>query len=184
MKIKIRDIEVNYQVFHRKVKYARLEIKNGELHLIVPPAVKDYQKLIDKHENWIYRKMSRINELKTQAEGRKLDFSRSDEEFQKLVLGYVDNISHEMGVEANRVSFRNMKSRWGSCSWAGNININSKLAYLPERLIEYVVHHEMCHLKIRKHNREYWGVVSLKYPDYKKYEDELSIYWFLVKDLN
>jgi hypothetical protein len=183
MKIKIHDIEVNYQVHHRKVKYARLEIKNEELHLIVPPGVKDYQKLINKHEEWIYRKLSRISMLKTEAMGKKLDFSRSDETFRKLVQHQVNKISQDMEVEVNRVSFRKMKTRWGSCSSAGNITINRRLAYLPESLIEYVVHHELCHLKIRNHNREYWDLISLKYPDYEKYENELSIYWFLVKDI-
>lgn len=183
MKIKICDIEVTYHVYHRKVKYARLEIKNGELNLIMPHEVKDYRRFMKKHENWICKKISRINKLKKESENRKLNFNRKDEKFRELVNFYVDNFSQEMNLAVNKVSFRKMKTRWGSCSTSDNININSRLKYLPDSLIEYVVHHEMCHLKVRKHNKDYWNLVSLKYPDYKKYEEELSIYWFLIKEL-
>lgn len=184
MKIKIQDIEVKYHVFHRKVKYARLEIKDGELNLIMPLGIKDYRGFINKHEKWIYRKISRINRLKIESESRQLDDSRDNNTFKELVLFYVDKISKEMDLKVNRVTLRQMKTRWGSCSSLGNISLNTRLKYLPKSFIEYVVHHEICHLKIKRHNRDYWDLVALKYPDYKKYENELSIYWFLVKDLD
>ena len=184
MKIKIRDIEVKYHVFHRKVKYARLEIKNGELNIILPLGVEDYHGFLNKHDKWIYEKISRTNNLKNQAANIDLNFNREDKEFRELVKVHVNTLSQEMNLTVNKVSFRRMKTRWGSCSSSGNININSRLKYLPESLIKYVVHHEMCHLKIRKHDKNYWNLVSVDYPDYKKYEEELSVYWFRVKDLN
>ncbi|HHY00735.1 MAG TPA: M48 family metallopeptidase [Methanothermobacter sp.] len=184
MKIKIQDIEVNYNIFHRKVKYARLEIKNETLNIIMPHGVKDYNILIKKHEKWIYQKFSRINRLKIESETRKLDHSRSNDSFQEIVRDYVDKISHKMGLKVNRVTLRRMKTRWGSCSSLGNISINTRLKYLPKGLIKYVIHHEVCHLKVRKHDKQYWSLVSEEYPNYKKYEEELSIYWFLVKDLD
>lgn len=183
MKIKINDLEVTYHVSHREVKYARLEIKDGTLHLVMPEGHENYVSFINKHEDWIYKKISRIEKLKKESESKKLDFDRDDHEFREIVKYYVDVFSRDLGVKVNRVSFRRMKTRWGSCSTSGNLNINTRLKYLPDILIEYVVHHEVCHLKIRKHNKQYWNLVSLKYPYYKKYEDELSIYWFLVKDL-
>jgi predicted metal-dependent hydrolase len=184
MKIKIHDMEVSCQIFHRKVKYARIEIKNGSIQLVMPIGHNDYGSFIKKHENWIYQKISRIKKLKKESESKKLCLNREDNVFREMVHKYADNFSKELGVIVKRVSFRRMKTRWGSCSSLGNISINSRLCYLPESLIEYVVHHEVCHLKNRKHNKHYWNLVSLKYPDYKKYEDELSIYWILVKDLN
>ena len=184
MKIKIQDIEVEYHVFHREVKYARLEIKNNELILILPFGVDDHHKLIKKHEKWVYQKISRINRLKKESEKRKLDLTRTEQEFRELVNLLVDEISGQMGSSVNRVSFRRMKTRWGSCSSRGNVNFNTRLRYVPESLIRYVVHHEVCHLQIRKHDKHYWNLVSVTYPDYRDYENELAIYWFLVKDLN
>ena len=184
MKIKIQDIEVEYHVFHREVKYARLEIKNNELNLILPLGVDDHHKLIKKYEKWVYQKISRINRLKEESKNRKLDLTRSKQEFRELVKLLVNEISDQMGSKVNMVSFRRMKTRWGSCSSSGNLNFNTRLRYLPESLIRYVVHHEVCHLQIRKHNKHYWNLVSLTYSNYKDYENELAIYWFLVKDLN
>jgi predicted metal-dependent hydrolase len=184
MKIKINDIEVTYHVFHRKVKYARLEIKDCMLNLVMPIGHNDYEIFIKKHEDWIYKKISRIEELKKESKSKKLDLNRDNNSFREIVKSYVNIFSKDIGVKVNRVSFRKMKTRWGSCSSSGNISINTRLKYLPETLIEYVVHHEVCHFIVKKHNKKYWNLVSLKYPDYKKYEDELSIYWFLVKDLN
>jgi hypothetical protein len=184
MKIKIQDIEVEYHVFHRKVKYARLEIKNGAINLIMPHGFNDHSKLMKKHEKWIYQKISRLNVLKEESNNRKLNLTRNKEKFRKLVKSMVDELSGEMGLSVNRITFRKMKTRWGSCSSLGNVNFNTRLKYLPEDLIRYVVHHELCHLKVRKHNKDYWNLVSLTYPNYQKYEDELAIYWFLVKDLD
>jgi predicted metal-dependent hydrolase len=146
-KIKIQDIEVNYHVFHRKVKYARLEIKNGELNLILPPGVNDYQELVDKHEKWIYQKISRIRRLRSESQKRKLDFSRSREDFRDMVSALVDEISCEMGLKVNQVTLRRMKTRWGSCSNQANININHPPEIPTKKtLSRYVVHcHEICH---------------------------------------
>jgi predicted metal-dependent hydrolase len=182
--IKINDLDMEYQVIRRDVKYARLEIKNGDLRIIVPSNYSNPKEVVEKHKNWIYRKVSRINQLQKDAKDKKIELSRSDDEFKQLVRSYMINISHDLKISVNRVSFRKMKSRWGSCSSSGNININTRLKYLPSHLIEYVVHHELTHIMERKHNKRFWSLVSSKYPNYKKMEEELSIYWFLVKDLS
>ena len=184
MKIKIQDIEVKYHIFHRNVKYARLEIKNDELNLVLPLGFNDHPQIINKHEKWIYEKISEINRLRNESKNRELNLTRSVPEFREMVKIMVDEICQEMGLSVNRVTLRKMKTRWGSCSSLGNVNFNTRLKYLPEDLVRYVVRHEVCHLKVRKHNRDYWHLISSTYPDYQNYQDELAIYWFLVKDLD
>jgi len=179
---KIDDLDLEYQVIHRDVKYARLEIKNGDLRLIIPSTYSNYEEIVNKHRKWIYRKISQIKQLQNDAKDKKIEYGRGDDEFKQLVNSYITNISLDLKVNVNRVSFRKMKSRWGSCSSTGNININTCLIYLPSNLIEYVVHHELTHLIERKHSKRFWSLVSSKYPNYKEIEEELSIYWFLVKD--
>jgi predicted metal-dependent hydrolase len=183
-KIKINDLDLEYQVIRRDVKYARLEIKNGDLQLIVPLTYSNHEEIVDKHREWIYRKISRIKQLQKDAKDKEIEFNRTDDEFRQLIRSYIMNISLDLGVNVNRVIFRKMKSRWGSCSSTGNININKRLKYLPSHLIEYVVHHELTHLLERKHNKRFWSMVSSKFPNYRQIEEELSIYWFLVKDLS
>lgn len=180
---KINDLEVEYQIIRRNVKYPRLEIKTDFLYLILPEGYDNHKNLLKKHENWIYRKISRIKLSQKEAENRSLNLERSDEQLKDLISKLVKDISRELKVTVNQVRFRRMKSRWGSCSSRGNLNFNLYLKYLPPELIEYIVFHEIAHLVEMGHNKRFWNVISRRFNDYHEMEDELLIYWLLVKDL-
>ena len=182
-KFKINDLEVDYDVIHRNIKYPRLEVKTGYLYLILPKGYHNPQELLKKHENWIYKKVSLIKNSQKEALNRSLDLERTDEEFKRIISLYIDRISQELDVTVNQIRFRRMKSRLGSCSCQGNINFNLYLKYLPIQLIEYIVVHELAHLMEMRHNKKFWNIISNRFNDYKKKENELLIYWLLVKDL-
>jgi predicted metal-dependent hydrolase len=73
-------------------------------------------------------------------------------------------------VSINRVAIRNQRRRWGSCSSLGNLNFNYKLLFLPKCLADYVVVHELCHLKQLNHSQLFWQEVGNYYPHYKEAE--------------
>ncbi len=177
----IKDIEVEYEVIHRKVKNARLEIKTDTIRLIMPMNHFNTEEIIKNHEKWIYNKVITIKELQLEAEKRNLNFDLSEEDFRKIVKECILEFSNDLGVDFNRVFFKRMRSRWGSCSSKKNLNINVYLMYLPNKLIEYVVYHEVAHLVEMSHNKTFWNIISFKYPDYKYLEDELLVYWLRVK---
>ena len=77
-----------------------------------------------------------------------------------------------------------MKSKWASCSSDKNISLNTQMKYLPNNLIRYIIHHEYTHLKINKHNKRFWEIVSREYPNYKEKENDLFTYWFLIQEYN
>ncbi len=181
-KFKIKDLAVDYEVIHRNIKYPRLEVKTGYLYVILPRGYNNPKELLKKHENWIYKKVSMIKTSQKEALNRSLNHERSDDEFKQLVSSYVDNISNELNVNVNQFRFRRMKSRWGSCSHLGNINFNFYLKYLPPHLIEYIVFHELAHLVEMGHNRKFRNIINNRFTDYQEKEDELLIYWLLVKD--
>lgn len=83
-----------------------------------------------------------------------------------------------MGVTFHRVTIRNQKGRWGSCSGQGNLNFNYRLHYLPQELMDYVVVHELAHRVYMNHSKEFWKLVEKYNPDYitnKKKLKEIGI---------
>ncbi|KKS16178.1 MAG: hypothetical protein UU72_C0026G0010 [candidate division WWE3 bacterium GW2011_GWB1_41_6] len=93
---------------------------------------------------------------------------------RKLVKGKAERFSNICEVEYKRISIRNQKSKWGSCSSRGNLNFNYRIVFLPDHLADYLVVHELCHLKELNHSEKYWEHVRRILPDYKKHKKELK----------
>lgn len=180
--LKVNDLNIKYKVVKRNVKYWRLEIKEENLFLIAPKGYKNHAEIVEKHKEWIYKKFKAIEVRKKEAKLKELNLNIEDREFKDLIDRLVNEFSIELNVSVNRVYFKKMKSRWGSCSSRKNISINILLKYLPKNLIKYVVFHEIAHLVELNHSKEFWSIISSKFPDYKDLEKELSIYWIAVKE--
>lgn len=73
----------------------------------------------------------------------------------------------------NKINIRNQRTRWGSCSTKGNLNFNYKILFLSEKARDYIVVHEMCHLKQFNHSRKFWNLVETSLPDYVETKKEL-----------
>lgn len=181
-KIKIYDMDVEYDVNYRTVKYPRLEFKTGNLMLILPKNYESEKKIIETHKEWIYKKHKEIiNSLKA-SKNKKLNTHRTQEEFKEFVHSIIKRNLHDLHLKVNKVYFKEMKSKWASCSSSKTLMVNSLLRYLPEPLIGYVVYHEIAHLIERKHNERFWKIIKGKYKDHQKREKELFLYWFLVQE--
>lgn len=73
-----------------------------------------------------------------------------------------------------RIAIRNTRSRWGSCSSKGNLNFSYRLSLLPAHLSDYVIIHEVCHLREFNHSSRFWDLVALTAPDFDKHREELK----------
>ena len=73
-----------------------------------------------------------------------------------------------LGVIFNKISIRDMSSRWGSCSSRGNLSFSLKLIFTREEVLEYVVAHELCHLKEMNHGKNFWQLVEKIYPNWQQ----------------
>ena len=81
------------------------------------------------------------------------------------------NAYYKAGV--GKVFIKNTKSRWGSCSERGNLNFNYKIVFLPDELQDYLIVHELCHLRHFNHSREFWQLVGESLPNYREHRRRL-----------
>lgn len=177
--VKTFNSSIQYTTDYRNVKYPRLEFRTGRLNLILPHNYEEEDKLLKVHKSWIIKKQKSINSALNKSKGRKL-IKRDVESLKKIVLDYYERNAHKF--KAKKIQFRNMKSKWGSCSSDKTLTFNSFLRFLPLHLIQYVVYHEMVHLKERKHNLAFWNILSKKFKNYQSKEKDLFVYWFLVQE--
>ncbi|MCB9450309.1 MAG: M48 family metallopeptidase [Anaerolineaceae bacterium] len=85
----------------------------------------------------------------------------------------VDEWSVRIGVQPKRVQFRTMTRKWGSCSSKNNVTLNQRLTWLPPRLAEYIVCHELVHLRELNHGPQFKALMTTYMPDWKSREQEL-----------
>ena len=134
------------------------------------------RQFIDKNRAWIEKKqaqqaeLSRIvplteDEIKAFIEQAKVDLPRRVAHFTPLV-----------GVTVNRITIRGQKTRWGSCSAKGNLNLNFLLMLAPEEVRDSVVVHELCHLKEMNHSADFYKEVYRVFPQYDETHKWLKIH--------
>jgi hypothetical protein len=170
---------MEYDVVFRDIQYPRIELKTGKPVLVLPEG-DNPQRVLARHKEWLERKLAIIRECLEVAKGMQ-PIRRDLQEFKSLVHAILAKLAQETGKSFQQVFFRRMNSKWASVSFRENLTVNMLLSYLPEDLIEYVLFHELMHLRERRHNGDFFRLISLRYPDYEKREQELLTWWFVVQ---
>ncbi|MDB6059261.1 MAG: metal-dependent hydrolase [Verrucomicrobiales bacterium] len=93
---------------------------------------------------------------------------------QQELAERVATLAREHGAVVSRVVVRNQKSRWGSCSYSGTISLNWRLIQLPAQVRDYIIVHELMHLRELNHSQRFWNHVARACPDYQGAEDWLK----------
>jgi hypothetical protein len=171
--------DIPHRISYRNIKHPRLELRTGELMVILPFGY-DPKILLTKHQNWIIKKTELIKECLRESSSKKIT-PRTESEFKKLVHLTVEAFAKELKVNVNRVYFRKMKTKWASCSSKKNITVNTLMKTLPDQLINYIIFHEISHLIKKKHTDKFWNLVSTKFPNHLKIEKDLLTYWLLFQ---
>lgn len=91
-----------------------------------------------------------------------------------LIHTKVEHWNHFYHYPIGQIRIKDVKTRWGSCSSLGNLNFNYKILFLPEHLQDYIVVHELCHLRQMNHGPNFWNLVAETIPEYKKCIAELG----------
>jgi predicted metal-dependent hydrolase len=90
------------------------------------------------------------------------------EQAGQLIINKAKLYSDQIGVACRRITIRDQRSRWGSCSRLKNLNFNWRLIMAPETVLDYVVIHELCHLKEMNHSKSFWSLVARYCPQWKE----------------
>jgi len=98
------------------------------------------------------------------------------EEFVHSRTAWIQRLSEQHGFCYNKVSIRNQKTRWGSCSANDDISLNMKLLKLPQELIDYVILHELVHTRIKNHTKAFWRELDRIIGDAKALDARLNDY--------
>ena len=83
------------------------------------------------------------------------------------------------GFNFNKITIRNQKTRWGSCSAKNNISLNIQLVRLPEKLVDYVILHELVHTLVKNHSNKFWKTLDLYIENSKKIDKDLKKYYLI-----
>jgi predicted metal-dependent hydrolase len=86
----------------------------------------------------------------------------------------LDRATALAGTPYNKLDIRAQRTRWASCSASGRMSFNWRLLLAPERVLEYVVWHEVCHLQVLDHSRRFWALLERHWPDYRTDREWLS----------
>ncbi len=170
-----------YRVDMRRVKEPVLEFNSGQMTLILPEAA-NQDEAVKKHLAWISKVHGNVLYSLQQAEAKTLE-KRTQENFRQYVWELAEVYSTELGVDFYKIRFKKLHDKWASCDTGGNLTVNTLLKKLPDELIEFVIFHEVVHRLEMNHGKNFWKLIRQKYPDHKKFDMELFVYWLMVEKI-
>lgn len=163
-----------------RARALRLAIqKDGRVMLTLPFFISYEQgrRFLQSKQEWICEKVRAFLSAPQHLihRGSVEEYKASQKEARKLIEARLMYFQNAYDVHWNRVSIRNQSTRWGSCSRHGNLSFNYRLLLLPPHLCDYVIVHELCHLREMNHSPKFWALVALTFPDYKKLRQEMRL---------
>ena len=173
---------MNIQVIKSRRRTIGIEVHaDGKVIVRTPLRMSsaEINRFIEEHDEWIRQKLDFVRQKSDNRRGTgapgveclsKQELDNIKDTFEKRVQFYCDM----MNVSVGRITIRNQKTRWGSCSSEGNLNFNCRLLFVPDRIVDYVVIHELAHRRFMNHSKAFWKEVEKYMPDYKEQKKLLS----------
>lgn len=175
MKMKIG--EYNVEVRRSKRKSAAIKITaDMQIVVFVPLYVSDneIERMVISKSKWIDEHMLKVQStVDERSKLEKITFEQIKELADQAVEYIPKRVKYYAEKENfvyNKITIKNLVSRWGSCSTKGNLNFNCLLMLTPDYVIDYIVVHELCHLREMNHSEKFWTEVEKIMPDYQRAE--------------
>ncbi len=163
---------MEYEIIRSDRKTISAQIKNGKLIVRAPKkmAAEEIDRFLLQHKRWIETHLAKAQAQ--QAEKEALQKLTTEEiralanRAAKVIPQRVAYYAPLIGVTYGRITIRNQRSKWGSCSSKGNLNFNCLLMLAPPEVLDSIVVHELCHRKEMNHSDRFYAEVLRVFPDY------------------
>jgi len=170
--IKMQNQKVDYILkFNRRARRLRLTV-SCETGLVATAPLGFSQAVIEKFirqkSRWILTKLAYFAKhgVRTAVSGgSRREYLANKDRALKFTQERLEYFNQVYNLQFNRISIRNPKTRWGSCSKKGNLNFSYKIQLLPPNLADYIIVHELCHLAEFNHSARFWQAVRRTIPD-------------------
>lgn len=147
----------------KRARHIRITIcPDRTIRLVIPrrESLEKGREFLRSKVPWIIRNLPRAAELGEPRGGNLPDFEISESRACKVLIDRLEEMSRVHHLPYGRVSIRNQKTKWGSCSSKNNINLNINLVRLPDQLRDYVILHELVHTRFKSHGKEFWAELN------------------------
>jgi predicted metal-dependent hydrolase len=153
----------------KRVRGHRMVVRHGlPPELVVRPRATSAQidEAIDFHRSWLESQLAKVVEPRLGLDRLRLTEARGRIEAHARISLLAQSEAAALGVTYSRLTMRNQRSRWGSCSSSGALSFNWRLVLAPHDVLDYVVVHEVCHLVELHHGPAFWRLVEKRRPAY------------------
>lgn len=159
-----------YEIKYSKIKNIYIQIKNGKVIVKAPKRIskREIEKIIEQKSEWIQKTIEKENKKQEKKE------LYTKEEFKEIIEKNANELIQETGLRPNKITIKQIKYAWGSCSSKKNITLNLELIKYSQQAIRYVILHELCHLKYMNHSKDFWNLVEKYMPNYKQIKKEFK----------
>jgi len=153
--------------------------RDGHIRVALPLRAneKHVETLIHTHADWISKKLSQFKNLPTPRpplRGHAHDYKRRKEDARAFVHVRLEHFNRHYNFSYGRISIKNMNTRWGSCSGKKNLNFHYKILDLSPQAQDYLIVHELCHVKEMNHKPVFWTLVAETIPNYTNVRKQLK----------
>lgn len=152
----------------KRAKSLRVTVSHRGVFVTVPYRLplRHAEHFLKSRIDWVQKALCRLSPKQPSPwTGTAAEYHRYRARAKKLVTERVKHWAGAHGFSYRRISIKNHRSKWGSCSKTSNLNFNYRLIFLPPELVDYVVVHELCHLRHLNHSKKFWQVARSVLPD-------------------
>ena len=161
-------LQIHYVRMRTARRYIMRVRPDGAMRVTIPRGGSraEAQRFAERHRDWALRQRSKVLAAKRPPEVDHALKTQAHRELPPRLLA----LASQLGLTVNGISIRDQRSRWGSCSPKGHIALNYRLMLMPPEVREYILIHELMHLKQADHSRKFWRHVEAAFPGFRDAE--------------